>query len=156
MCDEKKVDQGITDRDKLEYQEAMAMHRADSALRRQGLAFASGIQVLVIAAFSKSVITSPFQSFTLASLACLVCLVSWNQDLRLSKYISTYETRMLEIEQLNNLRLMSLAEQEVDQKWFPLSNKTCFGILYKLTALGWFLTILVQVGLISLPGEFLR
>ena len=121
----------------LEYQEAMNHHRVDSRLRRQGLAFASSFQIVAIAALSERVALSDIQVLMLSLLAFAVCLVSFNHDIRLSRYLGAYEKRILEIEG-TKLQLMHIVINDVDNKrGFPFSNTRVFSIFYLTLSAGW-------------------
>jgi hypothetical protein len=123
----------------VEYREAMSHHRADSQLRRQGLAFASSFQILAIAALSEKVALSDPQVLMLSLLTFVVCFVGFNQDLRLSGYLLAYEKRILEIEGSKSGVMHILKGEFENKRKFPFSNTSVFSGFYLalLVAWGW-------------------
>ena len=135
----------ISENDKLEYQEAMKLYALDSGLRRQGLTFIATAQAVLIAVVFKYTIDNPMLVIALATFAIFIALLGLNNDYRLSRYMGAYETRMLEIENKNQLSLVKLIVDVQKTRSPLLSNEAVFIVFFVLLAMGWAAVIIWQI-----------
>ena len=72
-------------------------------------------------------------------------LLGLNNDYRLSRYMGAYETRMLEIENKNQLSLMKIVVDVQKTRSPLLSNEAIFRVFFVLLAMGWAAVLIWQI-----------
>jgi len=127
----------ISENDKLEYQEAMKLYNFDAGLRRQGLAFVTTAQAVLVIAVFKYTIDNSMLVIVLGAFAIIIALLGLNNDYRISRCMGAYETRMLEIENKNQLSLMKLSVDVQKTRSPLLSNESVFRFYFSLLAICW-------------------
>lgn len=131
------IKKDISESDKLEYQEAARLWQDDSRLRRQGLTFSVTLQGVIVAILSKSNLDNSIFFIALATLAIFVAFLSFNNDRRLSLYMKAYETRLIELETKNKLRLYHQIMDVAKTRTRLLTNEIVFGTFFILLTVGW-------------------
>jgi hypothetical protein len=131
------TEKDISEKDKIEYQEALKLWQDDSRLRRQGLAFVATFQGILISVLSNPSEDNPIIFISLAALAMFVALLGLNNDRRLSRYMGAYATRLIEIEKKNNLSLVRIILDVAKNRTPLLTNEMVFGTFFVLIGIGW-------------------
>jgi hypothetical protein len=122
---------------KVEYENALDLYRHYTSLRRQDMAFVTTVQAAALTIIGKNLLSLDASNLLLSVIAFFVLVLGFNNERRITAYMTGYIKRANQIETDHNMSLLVEGRKEVSKRKLLFSNTIIFPLYYFIFAAAW-------------------
>jgi hypothetical protein len=133
------------DTEKLEYKQANEWWRTLSTMRRRDIAFFTAIEVAIITIIRTQLLNLQVEGIILSIIGFFIALIGLNNEYRSYKYLCGFRERARQIEEKQEMTLISSTQNLVSNSQFhKMNTSSAFRLYYALIAVIWLVLWILQ------------